>query len=66
MPEHVLGNAVTAEEEIARVLQTLQKLRDAVSLPIVQACLAEAHADIVHLTGQDASVPDEQPLSAAG
>jgi hypothetical protein len=64
MPEHLLGNAAAAEEEIARVLQRLRKLQDEVSLPIIQACLEEAQADIVHLTGCDVPPPSTEPSAA--
>ena len=40
-------------DEVAHVLSTLQDLIHAVTSPILKACLADAHADIVHLTGPD-------------
>jgi hypothetical protein len=40
-------------DEINEVLAGLKALRERATMPIVRACLEDAHDDIAHLTGRD-------------
>jgi hypothetical protein len=51
------------DAEVGEVLKALQDLAARVSNPFVQASLAEAHHDIAHLVGGDAS-PDSHDMAA--
>jgi hypothetical protein len=52
-------------DETEHVLETLQRLIQQVTSPVIRTCLEEAHEDITHLTATEAPVEKQEASVSA-